>query len=136
MMHRRREFSAAVKREAYDRADGICECHRIPWLKRPHGCGARLGPANTFYEHINPDNIKSDPTLANCAVLVRTCWREKTDTYDRPVIAKANHVRDMARNIKQNFYRPIVGSKRSGIALPFRGPPVDRATRQPWRPFR
>lgn len=76
--HRRLEFSAPTKRAAYDRSNGICECHRIPWLRRPNGCGRELREGNTFYEHINPDNIRQDNSLDNAACLVRTCWREKT----------------------------------------------------------
>lgn len=129
----RLEFTSPTKRAAYKRSLGICECHLIPWLKRPQGCGCRLGAGNTFYEHIVPDNIRPDNSLDNCAVLTKTCWREKTDTYDRKVIAKSNHVRDLARNIKHNYYRPLPGSRRSGIKLSFRGPPIDRATGLPWR---
>ena len=96
----RLEFTAATKRDAYDRSGGVCECHLIPWLNRPDGCGVRLRDGQMNYEHINPDNIRSDNSLDNCAMLSRTCWREKTDRYDRKVIAKSNHVRDRARGIK------------------------------------
>jgi hypothetical protein len=134
-MHRRNEFKAETKRLAFDRSNGICECHRIPWLKRPNGCGAKLGIGNTFYEHVKTDFHSSDNSLDNCAVLVRTCFREKTAKHDLPSIAKTKRVRDLARGIKQNFYQPIVGTKRSGIKkpmVPF-SPPIDRRTGLPWR---
>ncbi|HWL04527.1 MAG TPA: HNH endonuclease signature motif containing protein [Xanthobacteraceae bacterium] len=125
----RREFSSPVKRAALERSGGTCECYRIPG--RP-GCGALLGPGNTFYEHIIPDQLGGEPSLDNCAALTKTCWRLKTDTYDLPVIAKSKRVRDRHRGIKPQHYRALPGSKRSGIKIPFgRGPPIDRRTGQP-----
>ena len=114
-MNRRQEFTPATKREAFERSRGICECHLIPWLNRPHGCGVKLISGSIFYEHIIPDNIAHDSSLENCAVLARTCWREKTDTYDRKIIAKANHTRDRDRGISRTLKgRPLPGTKASG----------------------
>jgi len=96
----RLEFTAKTKREAYERSGGVCECHLVPMLKRRKGCGQRLVDGRIRYEHILPDAIAQDNSLDNCAVLSMGCWREKTDTYDRPTIAKANHTRDRARGIK------------------------------------
>lgn len=134
-MHRRSEFSAQTKRDAFARSGGICECHRIPWLRRPNGCGVRLVTGAIFYEHINTDFHSSDNGVDNCAVLCRTCWREKTSQHDLPSIAKTKRVRDLARGIKQSFYRPIPGSKRSGIKLHMNGlPPTWRDSGKPvWR---
>lgn len=129
-MRKRLEFTAQTKRDAYDRAAGFCECHMIPWLRRPDGCGVALGVGNIFYEHINPDNIRSDNSLRNCACLVRTCWREKTDTYDRKVIAKSNHARDLARGIRQKSFRPLPGGRDDTIKKTMRGDVVSRATGQ------
>lgn len=97
----RRNFSKATKREAFERSNGVCECRLVPMLPTfGEGCGAKLSPGNTFYEHITPDGINGSPTLENCAVLVKTCWRLKTDSYDLPVIAKSNRVSDLARGIR------------------------------------
>ncbi len=41
----RTEFTKATKRKAFTRSSGICECHRVPKLKRPHGCGVALSSA-------------------------------------------------------------------------------------------
>lgn len=116
----RLEFAASTKRQAFARSGGVCECHIIPRLRRPLGCGAKLGVGNIFYEHIEPDNIRHDNSLDNCACLSKTCWREKTDTYDRKVIAKSNHVRDGAQGIRQHFYKPLPGTKRSNIRKPMK----------------
>lgn len=118
MTRPRLEFTAATKRAAYARSGGICECHRVAVLHRPRsGCGMTLGAGNVFYEHIIPDNIRCDDSnsLDNCAVLCRTCWREKTDRYDRKVIAKTNHSRDRACGIaRQPKGRPLPGTHASG----------------------
>ena len=99
-MHRRREFNAQTKRDAYSRSGGICECHLIPWLKRPFGCGVKLVTGAIFYEHIITDFHGSDNSLSNCATLCRTCWKEKTTRHDIPSIAKTKRARDAARGIK------------------------------------
>jgi hypothetical protein len=93
-MIRRLEFSAETKRDAFARSGGFCECYLVLWLGRPGGCGGKLSGGNVFYAHITPDAIRQDNSLANCAVLSKTCWREKTSGYDLPVIAKSNRVRD------------------------------------------
>lgn len=99
---RRREFSNPVKRQAYARSGGTCECHRITGVPGlvPGGCRQRLAAGNLFYEHVNPDGRGGLPTIENCACLSKTCWRIKTDTFDRPVVAKANRQADMAIGIR------------------------------------
>lgn len=124
---RRLEFTAQTKRDAFDRSGGVCECYRIPWLKRPDGCGVKLVDGAIYYEHVNPDNIRHDNSLDNCAVLTRTCWREKTDRYDRKVIAKSNHVRDGARGIKQPSFRPMPFGKRDKFKQKMNGTVVLRS---------
>jgi hypothetical protein len=96
---------------------GICECHRIPWLKRPDGCGVALVAGGIFYEHLTPDAIRRDNSIENCAVLSRTCWREKTARYDLPTIAKSNRTRTRTRRHIGAIATPqqvIVGSRASG----------------------
>lgn len=134
-MRGRREFSAATKRDAFERSGGICECHLVWQLPTSGtGCGLTLGHGNTFYEHIDPDALYGANDLGNCAALVRTCWSLKTKSYDIPAITKDRHVADFARGIKQRFGRPITGSVASGIKLRMNGrEPIDRATGKPWR---
>lgn len=98
---RRNNFTSETKRQAFRRSKGICECHLIPHVFKV-ACGLSLSPGNTFYEHIDPDAISGRNDIDNCAVLVKTCWRIKTDIYDKPVIAKSNRTQDRARGI----YKP------------------------------
>lgn len=115
MTPRRREFSKQTKRDADDRAGGICECYRIAGIAgfTAEGCGRPLGPANRFYEHIICDGIGGDPTLDNCAVLTKTCWKKKT-AWDQPTVAKAKRLRDAWRGIDGNG-RPFPGSRRDRL---------------------
>lgn len=112
----RQEFSKPTKRAARKRSGRICECHRlhvagIPGF-RAEGCGQPLGAGNIFYEHVLPDNIEPHPTLENCAVLTKTCWKLKTK-YDLSLIAKNNRVRDRDWGIKRGGSHPMPGSRQS-----------------------
>jgi hypothetical protein len=139
MLHRRNEFSSATKREAYARSDGICECHRVRQLPTyGTGCGCSLGEGNTFYEHIDQDALGGRNDIDNCAVLVRTCWRLKTDSVDLPMVARNNRQRDRSRGIRPAVYSPLPGTRASGIRKPMRpfAAPVDRRTGQPFKGWR
>lgn len=76
----------------------------------------KLGPGNTFYEHITPDKLDGLNDIDNCATLCRTCWRSKTSGYDRPVIDKSRRQQDRNRGIRKP--RTITGWRR------FDGTPV------------
>ena len=128
--HARNEFPSPVKRAAYERSGGICECHLIPHVFA-HFCGLPLGDGNTFYEHINPDRISGRNDLDNCAVLTRNCWRFKTDQYDLPVIAKNDRQQDSARGIKSRWRGRLPGARDSDVKMKinqFAAQPVNRRT--------
>lgn len=74
----RREFPARVKVEAFKLADGRCQL-----------CTRKLLAGDARFDHKNPDGMTGEPTLANCAVLCRSCHDLKTFTQDIPAIAKA-----------------------------------------------
>lgn len=61
------------------------------------------------------------------------CNLDHANIHDKPLIAKADRIRQKFIGAFRSSSPPIVGSKRSGIALPFRGGPIDRRTGQPWR---
>lgn len=86
-MSKRREFSITVRREAAKRSG--CVCERALW--RPGETCTR--PAKHF-DHIKPDGLGGEPTLANCAYLCVPCHAEKTATEDVPRMAKADAQRD------------------------------------------
>jgi len=134
-LHRRSEFSRVTKAAAYERAKrggdvAICECDRVPALRRPQGCGLVLRSGHFNYEHIEQDALGGSNSLENCAVLARTCWREKTATVDLPVIAKNNRQRAKDRGARTLPWRPMIGTRRSGIKLPLHphARPIDRHT--------
>jgi hypothetical protein len=110
----RLEFTAKTKRAAYVRSGSICECHLVPMLNRPSGCGGKLAEGRVRYEHIVPAEMTRDNSLENCAALSLGCWREKTDHYDRKVIAKSNHARDRSRGIKTRRGRSSFQTNRDG----------------------
>lgn len=111
----RRNFPNKVKRAAYARSGGVCECWRIPGWK---GCGRPIGDGNVFYEHIVCDGIGGEPTLDNCACLTKTCWKRKTAEYDIPTVAKAKRVTDRGIGIRRSDHawrRVMPGSRNSPV---------------------
>lgn len=97
--------------EAFKRSNGFCECARVPMLDRPLGCGCALIYGRVFYEHIVPAALGGDNSLDNIAALTKACWRQKTDTYDLPTIAKSNRQRDAARGIRISRHPMPFGRK-------------------------
>lgn len=88
----RREFPGKIRVAAWNRCSGLCEV-----------CTRRLSPGDVFFEHLIPDAMGGPPTLANCGCYCKSCWTEKTRTYDLPTVAKA----------KRQQIRFIGGIKRS-----------------------
>ncbi len=85
------EFSKAVKRDAFARANGLCEGAK---------CGARLHIGKFQYDHDIPDGLGGEPALWNCRVLCHACHDEKTRKHDVPLIAKAKRISDKYLGIK------------------------------------
>jgi len=83
----RQNFSRKVKRAAIERANGHCE-----------RCKAALKPGEAEVDHILPDALGGEPTLANAMVLCRVCHRgpEGKTTQDVRRIRKADRQRDKA----------------------------------------
>lgn len=63
----RLEFSATIKRKAFERAAGQCE-----------KCSAPISAGKVDYDHILPDVLGGKPELANCQALCIPCHKEKT----------------------------------------------------------
>ncbi len=98
----RREFSKAVKLDAWKRAAGHCE-----------RCTAKLFPGHYDYDHDKPDAFAGEPTLENCRVLCDNCHLKKTTEEDLPAIVKSNRVRAKHWGIRTPSKRPLPGSKAS-----------------------
>jgi hypothetical protein len=87
MTRKRRPFTRAIMREAYERAAGKCECGTIPGLSFYCG-GLPLDlDKGIIYEHAIPWKISRDSSLSNCAVLRIQCAQQKTADIDLPGIA-------------------------------------------------
>lgn len=120
----RREFSARIKAAAALRANGKCEAALIPHVLEP--CNVKLTVGNIFYEHVDPDGLVGEPTLQNCACLCKACWRIKTRKYDIPQVAKAKRRERKHNGIRKANYRPLPGTRASGISKRMDGTVVRR----------
>ncbi|MGU3537409.1 HNH endonuclease [Methylobacterium sp. A54F] len=100
----RREFSKAVQRAAFHRAEGHCE-GQLPNGTR---CPCPLTPAKFAYDHIVPDALGGEPTLTNCQVLCMVCHAEKTRA-DVARISKAKRAWDRHHGILDPHRRKIRG---------------------------
>jgi len=92
----RKEFSKEVRRAAVKRAAGYCEG------KLPNGCRCEwpLSLGKWAIDHINPDGLTGEPTLANAQVLCQACHKVKTAA-DVKNIAKAKRRSDDHLGIKR-----------------------------------
>lgn len=99
----RREFGKGVRRDARKRADGKCEMR----LEDGSRCTCPLTVGKFQYDHVIPDWMGGEPTLANCQVICDPCHKAKTrqDAADR---AKAQRREDRHHGIYAPK-RPIQG---------------------------
>ncbi|MDP2410400.1 MAG: hypothetical protein Q8M26_08945 [Pseudolabrys sp.] len=123
----RLNFTTDTQRQALARSKGICECHLIPHVFKVF-CGLPLGNANTFFEHIDPDGLRKDNSLSNCAVLTRTCWKFKTHRFDQPVVARAKRISDKHNGVKDPWRQQLPGGRDSFLKKKINGRVVIRAT--------
>jgi 5-methylcytosine-specific restriction protein A len=113
--HKRREFSAEVRRAAWER------CKDAAGIPRCEECTAQLSSGNIHYDerqdgefdHDLADALLGEPTLENCKVRCKACHLRKTGR-DRKLIAKSNHARDRHIGAVVAPQQVIVGSRASG----------------------
>ena len=70
-MTARREFPLSVRKAAFARADGVCEC----------GCGQPFTDhpkERPVYDHRVPDALGGEPTLENCRCIRKCCHDVET----------------------------------------------------------
>jgi 5-methylcytosine-specific restriction enzyme A len=116
-MSPRREFSAKVKVAAFERSGGYCE-----------KCTARLVPGRYAYDHVLPDALGGEPTLANCEVLCDACHGAKTHRDDVPRIAKMKRQRARHIGAEARSPRPLPGGRKSPWRKKIDGTVVRRDT--------
>lgn len=84
-MTKRLEFSAKIRDQAAQRANGKCEMCGLPFAgRRPE------------YDHVLPDALGGEPTLANFRAVCSPCHKAKTAKEDVPRIRKADRSRRVA----------------------------------------
>lgn len=101
----RAEFPLKVRKAAWDRANGICEC----------GCGRAFGKhpkERPHYDHIIPAKLDGAATLDNCRAIRVDCHEAKTSTEDMPRIKKVRR-EDKRREGLTAPKRKLPGSKNS-----------------------
>jgi len=119
----RKEFSAAVRRAAWERANGMCEAI---WSGRRCNFPVHIGCF--IYEHLNPVWMCDDASLENCAVYCLACAKAKTKT-DIKNIAKVKRIQKKRAGLRKPRGRPLPGTKRSGIKRKVNGQVVRRKIR-------
>ena len=122
----RREFSLLVKRAAYARSGGICEC----------GCGQPFTDhpkERPVYDHRTPDALGGAPTLDNCECIRKACHDVRTFAKggDITKIAKAKRGERDRRGQAAPSRNPFPGSKGSRLKRKVNGAVVDRNTGEP-----
>ena len=115
----RDEFSVKVRKAAYDRAEGICEC----------GCGQPFGKERIEYDHILPDFLGGTNDLENCQAIRLSCHKAKTAS-DMRAISKTRRIRNKQRGLTATK-PPFPGSKNSRFKKCLDGTVIDRRTGEP-----
>ena len=99
----RQEFSMRVRKAAWERANGTCECG----CDQPFGNHPKERPE---YDHRVPAYLGGDNSLENCLCIRVDCHRAKTATEDTPRIVKARRGEKLRRGLT-GPKRKIPGSK-------------------------
>lgn len=100
------EFPVKVRKAAWDRAGGLCECG----CDRPFGAHPKERP---HYDHIIPAKLNGPATLDNCRVIRIDCHEAKTAGEDMPRIVKVRR-EDKRRTGLSAPKRKLPGSRDSG----------------------
>lgn len=103
----RSEFPVSVRKAAYARSGGICECG----CDRPFTDHPKERPQ---YDHALSDYLGGANDLDNCVVLRVDCHQAKTQASDMPHIVKARRG-EKARKGFERRKAKIPGSKGTGL---------------------
>ncbi len=110
----RMEFPVKVRKAAYDRSGGICEC----------GCGVPFGKERVEYDHDIPAYHGGKPTLENCRALRWSCHKVKT-AQDMQAIKKTRRIIKKQRGLTAQK-ATIPGSKNSHFKKKLDGTVIKR----------
>jgi hypothetical protein len=92
--------------------DGVPHCE---------GCGIEINARTVIiYEHDIPAGRGGEPTLENCKVHRKTCADIKTETEDKPRMAKADRTLKKTYGLRKRG-QTIPGWKFDGAPIPPRG---------------
>jgi 5-methylcytosine-specific restriction endonuclease McrA len=103
----RREFSKAIRANAFARANGHCE-----------KCSVKLTVGKFAFDHVLPDGLGGEATLDNCEVLCAACHGAKTAKVDVPQIAKMKRQRAAHLGLKQKGRGFPPARRRGGASKP------------------
>jgi hypothetical protein len=128
-MTRPHEFTGAIKREKWR------ECTGPDGIARCENCTAPLRPGKFRFDHKTPIALGGESTLDNCQLWCTACDSTKTYGQDIPRIRKADRMSNAYIGHRPKVFRPLPGTRASGIKKPLRpfADPLDRRTGQPWR---
>lgn len=116
MRSRRDEFPESVKRAAWARCGGRCEC----------GCLLTIRGTPIYDHYPVPATLGGPGTLDNCRVLDPKCNAYITPKIDIPAIAKSKRIEATRLGLRPKRGRPMPGSKRSGLKKKMNGEVVRR----------
>jgi hypothetical protein len=105
------EFPLSVRKKALMRCcrNGVPHCE---------GCGIEINArTGIIYERDIPAGLGGEPTLENCKVHSKTCADIKTETEDKPRMAKADRVLKKTYGLRRPR-RTIPGRKFDGTPIP------------------
>lgn len=116
MRAHRQEFPESVKRAAYARCGGRCEC----------GCQLPIRGTPIYDHYPVPAALDGPGTLDNCRVLDPKCNRPITYETDIPAIAKSKRIEAKRLGLTKRSGRPMPGSRASGLKRKMNGEVVRR----------
>jgi 5-methylcytosine-specific restriction endonuclease McrA len=111
----RTEFPQAIRKAAFARS---CMPDGVPKCEAP-GCGRVIRAGHLIFEHVQPDGLGGEPTMANIAVYCDVCADKKTREDDNPRMAKADRVLKRAYGLGKKR-RTIPGRRFNGEPRPAR----------------
>ncbi len=122
----RRSLTTKQREELYERCRGE---RKFPDCNI---CFLPIHPGQRWHESHDPLLPRALGGVAT-GIAHERCNLQHNHHHDTPLVAKITRVRRKDIGAFRS-YRPMLGSRASGVSKPFRGPPIDRRTGEPWMP--